>query len=363
MKILTVVGARPQFIKAAPVSRVLRKEHQEVFVHTGQHYDYEMSKIFLEGLHLPEPEYNMGVGSGKHGEQTSKMLMALERVMLNEEPDIVLVYGDTNSTLAGALSAVKLNIPVVHVEAGLRSFNRKMPEEINRVVTDHVSDLLFCPTQTAVNNLKSEGIEDGVWLTGDVMLDALLENIEVAEEKSKILDRLGLSDEAYLLATVHRPGNTDHRDKLSEIVAALLEIEEPIVIPLHPRTEKALKQFGLYAALSADEHVILTPPLGYLDFLKLERHARMILTDSGGVQKEAYFLKRPCITLREETEWVETLENGWNVLVGADSNGIVSEIRGRTIAVKPRHVFGEGNASETIVSILVNIEREVLGGN
>lgn len=353
MKVLTVVGARPQFIKAAPVSSALRKGHQEVFVHTGQHYDYEMSKIFFEGLNLPEPDDNLGVGSGRHGQQTGKMLAELEEVMLGERPDVVLVYGDTNSTLAGALAAVKLHIPVAHVEAGLRSFNRQMPEEINRVVTDHVSDLLFCPTQTALEHLKNEGIENGVWLTGDVMLDALLENIKVAEEKSSILDRLGLRTEAYLLATVHRPSNTDHRQNLANIVAALLEIGEPVVLPVHPRTEKALKRFGLYAPLSEAEGIILTQPLGYLDFLALEQHARMILTDSGGVQKEAYFLHKPCITLREETEWVETLENGWNVLVGANKDKILSNLRDRQISAAPKELFGDGRAAERIMRHLL----------
>jgi UDP-N-acetylglucosamine 2-epimerase (non-hydrolysing) len=354
MRVLTVVGARPQFIKAAPVSKELRKEHHEILVHTGQHYDYEMSKIFFDGLRLPEPDYNLGVGSGSHGKQTGNMLTALERVMLDEELDLVLVYGDTNSTLAGALAAVKLHIPVAHVEAGLRSFNRQMPEEINRVVTDHVSDLLFCPTQMAVDNLKDEGIKNGVWLTGDVMLDALLENIEVAEEKSDILDKLGLSDESYLLATVHRPSNTDYRKNLLSIMEAFLEIEEPVVIPLHPRTEKALKRFGLYDRLSEDASVMLTAPLGYLDFLKLERHARMILTDSGGVQKEAYFLQRPCITLREETEWVETLRDGWNVLARADKKRIVLLIQECSSPEKHASVFGGGYAAEQIVENLLH---------
>jgi UDP-N-acetylglucosamine 2-epimerase (non-hydrolysing) len=351
VKVLSVVGARPQFIKAAPVSRELRKAHQEILVHTGQHYDYELSMVFFEGLELPEPDHNLGVGSGTHGEQTGKMLMALEEVMVDEAPDVVLVYGDTNSTLAGALAAAKLHIPVAHVEAGLRSFNRRMPEEINRVLTDHVSDLLFCPTQTAVDNLRDEGIEVGVWLTGDVMLDALLESIEVAEEKSAILERLGLSNGSYLLATVHRPSNTDDRENLRSIVEAFLALEEPLVIPLHPRTEKALKRFGLYAALAGDDRVILTEPLGYLDFLKLERHARMILTDSGGVQKEAYFLHRPCITLREETEWVEALEGGWNVLAGAKCERILTGVRERNLD-EHRSLFGDGKASGTIVELI-----------
>jgi UDP-N-acetylglucosamine 2-epimerase (non-hydrolysing) len=353
MRIVTIVGARPQFVKTSLVSKVLREEHNEILVHTGQHYDYEMSKVFFEGLSLPEPDYNLEVGSGRHGEQTGKMLAGLEQVMLNERPNIVLVYGDTNSTLAGALAAAKLNIPVAHVEAGLRSFNRQMPEEINRVVTDHISELLFCPTQIAVENLKSEGIKDGVWWTGDVMLDALLGSIEIAEDTSEILDRLGLDNESYLLATVHRASNTDNRNNLSSIVDAFLEIRDPVVMPLHPRAERALKHFGLYAKLSEDRGVILTRPLGYLDFIKLERHARIILTDSGGVQKEAYFLQRPCITLREETEWIETLEHGWNVLVGSNKKLILSSVREHApFGSCNCESFGDGRAARTIAKYL-----------
>lgn len=346
---MSVVGARPQFIKAAPVSRQLRKEHQEILVHTGQHYDYEMSRIFFEGLDLPEADYNLGVGSGTHAEQTGRMLIALEQVMLDESPNMVLVYGDTNSTLAGALAAVKLHLPVAHVEAGLRSYNRAMPEEINRVVTDHVSDVLFCPTQTAVNNLKREGIEKGVWLVGDVMLDAALASVEVAEEKSTILKRLGLNSEEYLLATVHRPSNTDNEDNLRSIVDAFLELGETIVLPLHPRTRKCLEKYGFYERLKRAANVILTQPLGYLDFLKLERHARKILTDSGGVQKEAYFFGVPCITLREETEWVETVEAGWNVIVGANLGRIIDSVNNMYPVKKTPDLFGDGQASAQIV--------------
>ena len=353
MKIVSVVGARPQFIKAAPVSRQLRKEHQEILVHTGQHYDYEMSRIFFEGLDLPEADYNLGVGSGTHAEQTGKMLMALEQVMLDESPDIVLVYGDTNSTLAGALAAGKLHLPVAHVEAGLRSYNRNMPEEINRVVTDHVSDVLFCPTQTAVNNLRREGIEEGVWLVGDVMLDAALVSVEVAEEKSAILERLGLRGKEYLLATVHRPSNTDNKSNLRNILDAFLEIGEAIVLPLHPRTRKCLEKHGFYERLKSAANVILTQPLGYLDFLKLERHARKILTDSGGVQKEVYLFGVPCITLRGETEWVETVEAGWNVLVGSNTAKIVEAVRDFGPDEDRPPFFGDGKAAERIARIML----------
>lgn len=352
MKILSVVGARPQFIKAAPVSKILRESHEEILVHTGQHYDFEMSKIFFEGLNLPSVDHNLGVGSGTHGEQTGKMIPALEKVMLKEQPDVVLVYGDTNSTLAGALGAAKLHLPVAHVEAGLRSFNRRMPEEINRVVTDHVSDLLFCPTETAVENLKNEGIANGVYLTGDVMLDALLMNLDIAEEKSSILEDLGLNGRTYLLVTIHRPSNTDRRENLNSIVDALLELGETIVVPLHPRTRKALQKFGLYPLLENSKQVVLTEPLGYLDFLKLVRHAKSILTDSGGVQKEAYYLKKPCFTLREETEWVETLENNWNVLVGADKGRIISTARSHSPEGEQQSPFGDGHASECILHAL-----------
>ena len=354
MKVLSVVGARPQFIKAAPVSRQLRKEHREILVHTGQHYDYEMSRIFFEGLDLPEVDYNLDVGSGTHAEQTGKMLMALERVMLDESPDMVLVYGDTNSTLAGALAAAKLHIPVAHVEAGLRSYNRAMPEEINRVVTDHVSDTLFCPTQTAVENLKREGVEKGVWLVGDVMLDAALASIGVAEEKSRVLERLGLDEKGYLLATVHRPSNTDNEGNLRGIVDAFLELGETVVLPLHPRTRKCLEKYGLYERLRNAPNVILTPPLGYLDFLKLEKHAKAILTDSGGVQKEAYFFGVPCVTLREETEWVETVRAGWNVTVGVNVARIMHLVHNMRLSYKTPKLFGDGQASEQIVRHLSN---------
>jgi len=353
MKIASVIGARPNFIKAAPVSREIRKEYNEILIHTGQHYDYEMNRIFFNELNIPEPDYYLGVGSGSHSYQTGEMLKRIEKVLIKEKPDIVLVYGDTNSTLAGALAAVKLHIKVGHVEAGLRSFDRKMPEEINRVLTDHCSDLLFCPTKTAVENLKREGITGGVYLTGDVMVDALKENINIAEQKSKILKKLDLKRKSYYLATVHRAENTDNFNRLKNIVDAFCKIEN-LVFPCHPRTERSLKKFGLWDMLQSTVNII--KPIGYLDMLVLEKNAYKILTDSGGVQKEAYILKVPCITLRENTEWVETVEDGWNVLIGADRETIIKMIKEFNPNGEQRNVFGDGKASKNIAEIIKNME-------
>jgi len=351
MKIASVVGARPNFIKLAPVSKELRKEFDEVLVHTGQHYDYEMNKIFFDELGIPEPDYHLGVGSGSHGYQTGEMLKRIEEVLMKEKPDLVLVFGDTNTTLAGALAAVKLHIKVGHIEAGLRSFDKRMPEEINRALTDHCSDILFCPTATSVENLKREGVTNGVYLTGDVMVDALQNNIEIAEKKSKILDELDLKPEEYYLATIHRAENTDDFSRLRSIVDAFCEIGH-IVSPCHPRTEKCLKDFGLWNRLT--EHVKVIKPVGYLDMLMLEKNAKKILTDSGGIQKEAYIFKVPCITLRENTEWVETVEDRWNVLVGANGGAIIKMANSFEPKGKQRGVFGDGKAGEKI--------KEIIGG-
>jgi len=348
LKIATIVGARPQFIKAAPVSRWLRLHHREILVHTGQHYDYLLSEVFFRELGIPTPDYNLGVGSASHGRQTGEMLARLEEVLLQEKPDWVVVYGDTNSTLAGALAAAKLHIPVAHVEAGLRSYNRTMPEEINRVLTDHLSSLLFCPTDTAVRNLAREGINQGVHKVGDVMYDVALWGLEIAEQKSTILETLGVDPGNYLLVTIHRPGNTDDPRNLSAIVSALNDVAETVIFPAHPRTQKALKQWGLHP----NSNVRLIEPVSYLDMLMLEKNARMILTDSGGVQKEAYILGVPCVTLREETEWVETVEAGWNILVGANRERIVEAVRNFQPTGERLPLFGDGNASRRIVEIL-----------
>jgi len=351
MKIATVVGARPQFIKMAPVSREIRKNFKEFIIHTGQHYDYEMDRVFFEELDIPEPDYYLGVGSGTHGYQTGEMLKQIEKILIAEKPDLVLVYGDTNSTLAGALAGAKLGIKVAHIEAGLRSFDRSMPEEINRVITDHCSDLLFCPTETAVKNLNREGIIDGVYPTGDVMTDSLLHNKEIAESKSGILEELGLKSNEYIVATIHRASNTDRKENLENIADAFCEIKETIVFPVHPRTEKYLKEYGLFEKLKVS--VKLVKPLGYLDFLKLMIHAKKIVTDSGGIQKEAYILKIPCITLRENTEWIESVEDGWNMLVSVGKDNIITAIYlFKPSLSKYRNRFGNGNAAKNIVNYL-----------
>ena len=322
MKVCSIVGARPQFIKAAVVSRALRKVASEILIHTVQHYDHAMSAVFFQDLEIPAPDYNLGIGSSSHGAQTGRMLEQLEAVLEKERPDWVLVFGDTNSTLAGALAAAKLNIAVGHVEAGLRSFTRTMPEEVNRIVTDHLSALLFCPSQTAVSNLRQEGITEGVHVVGDVMTEALRFGVDRADRSSTILKRLGLKAKEYLLVTIHRAENTDNNDRLRSILAGLAAIREHIIFPVHPRTEAALVEIEW----DAPAHVHLIPPASYVDMCALESHAKLILTDSGGVQKEAYWLEVPCITLRDETEWVETVEAGWNRLVGADTDRILMAV-------------------------------------
>ncbi len=361
MKLLTVVGARPQFIKAAAFSRVVRRRHTEVLVHTGQHYDATMSDVFFDELALPRPDHHLGVGSGPHGRQTAQILERLEDVMRREAPDAVVIYGDTNSTLAGALAAAKLNIPLAHVEAGLRSFVREMPEEVNRVVADSVSAYLFAPTQTAVDNLLREGhvlpppaagppaaARGRIYLTGDIMYDALLVHAPLAAAQSRILDELALPPGGYALATVHRAANTDDPARLERIIEALAMLGEPVVLPLHPRTRAALA----HTDIEVDAAVRLIDPVGYLDMLALQQHARMVLTDSGGVQKEAYLLGVPCVTLREETEWVETLADGWNVLAGAHPERILAAARRARPPGEPPPVFGDGHAAERMVEAL-----------
>jgi UDP-GlcNAc3NAcA epimerase len=349
MKIVSIIGARPQFIKAAAVSRVLRRQHREVLVHTGQHYDYEMSGIFFEGLDLPQPDANLGVGSGSHGAQTGCMLKGVEDLLLAEQPDYLLIYGDTNSTLAGALAAVKLDVPVVHVEAGLRSFNRRMPEEINRVVADHVSDVLLCPSETAVRNLAAEGITRNVHLVGDVMLDVLNWAKEcVVRNPPEILERLGLERHSYLLATVHRSENTDDLARLSQILNAFNSLDEAVVFPVHPRTRKVIASAGF----KIENHVRLIDPVGYLDMVALVGAARLILTDSGGLQKEAYWLGVPCLTMRNETEWVETVEAGWNTLVGSDTERIIETVRTFAPNGFRPDLYGDGFAAARCVDLL-----------
>lgn len=359
MKLVTVVGARPQFIKAAALSRELRarEEIQEVLVHTGQHYDENMSAVFFEELEIPRPDVHLQIGSASHGVQTGRMLEALESTFAIERPDWVLVYGDTNSTLAGALAAAKLHIPVAHVEAGLRSFNKRMPEEINRVLTDHVSELLFAPTQAAVENLRREGIDiHRVRLTGDVMYDAALFYGAKSDERSGILGSLGLRAGTYALATVHRAENTDDLSRLTAIVQGLLKVAEqlPVVLPIHPRTKRALVDHGLMDILVNKLNVI--EPVGYLDMVQLERHASVIVTDSGGVQKEAYFYRVPCVTLRDETEWIELIETGWNRLVPPRDAESIAHWVLQAIGSqgRPVELYGGGLAARRIAEVLLS---------
>lgn len=349
MKVLTLVGARPQFIKAWPTSAALRSAGIEEFVvHTGQHYDDRMSAQFFAELGLPQPAVNLGVGSGTHGAQTGRMLEGIEQQISRERPDWVLVYGDTNSTLAGALAAAKLHVPVAHVEAGLRSFNRRMPEEINRVLTDHLSARLFCPSQQAVDNLTREGITANVHVVGDVMYDALRHYRPVAEKKSALIAALRLSPRDYYVATVHRAENTDEPARLRALLTSLGTLDAPCVLPLHPRT-RALLEKNAGAALPAGLRLI--EPVGYLDMLALTGNARAVLTDSGGVQKEAYWLGVRCLTLREETEWIETLEQGWNQLVGTDPARLRAALA-RLPTGKPGNHYGAGDAAPKIVRAL-----------
>ena len=359
MKILTVVGARPQFIKAAAISRAIRDEHansiEEIIVHTGQHHDENMSQIFFDELDIPKPKFNLEISGGSHGAMTGKMLEGIERALLQERPDYLLIYGDTNSTLAGAISAAKLHIPIAHVEAGLRSFNMRMPEEVNRILSDRISSLLFCPTQTAVENLASEGIKNGVYQVGDVMYDVALFYKEKAKKNSHIINSLGLINKNFVLATCHRAENTDDPQRLKDILIAFSEIAKAIslVLPLHPRTKKLIAENNLNSFLDS---IITTEPLSFLDMVALEQGAKMILTDSGGVQKEAFFYNTPCITLREETEWVETVSLGWNQLVGANTKAIIQAAEKINMGTTPDaqdNPYGNGNASQEICQYLL----------
>lgn len=371
-KLLSIVGVRPQFVKAAMVCAAVERFNQEhstsdrihhLLLNTGQHYDFEMAEIFFQQLPLPKPDFNLDVGSGSHGAQTGAMLQKIEEVLLLERPDCVIVYGDTNSTLAGALAAVKLHIPVAHVESGLRSFNRRMPEEINRIAADHVSDVLFCPTHASVEQLWREGITESVHFTGDVMLDAVQAFAPVAAAHSHILEELGVIPGQFLLVTIHRAENTDSPDRLEKIVETLCALERPAVFAMHPRLRARLKQDRALAPLNqrllSASHLQIVPPLPYLDMLHLENNAQVVLTDSGGVQKEAYFLATPCLTLRDETEWIETLQDGWNRVVGTSAETIVPLIEsicsqnGASPKSQPRlSEFGDGHASDRILQVL-----------
>jgi UDP-GlcNAc3NAcA epimerase len=351
MHIATIVGARPEFVQLAPVNRALKEEHTVCLIHTGQHYDFPMSGQFFEELSLPPPDYHLACGSASHGAQTARMLEAVEQVLLEERPDWVLVFGDTNTTLAGALAAVKLHIPLAHVEAGLRSFNRTMPEEINRVITDHISNRLFCPTERACRNLQAEGITRGVEIVGDVMYDIQLQVEPVLDERMwSLLSMLNVSPGGYILVTIHRPSNTDDAAAMRNIAAALNALPWPVIFPIHPRTRKCLGDYNI----TWGRHVQLIEPVGYLDMLALERSAYRILTDSGGVQKQAFFFGVPCITLRDETEWQETVESGWNVLVGSRCSAILEAVHIPAPTLSRSQSFGDGHAAARIAQSLAS---------
>jgi UDP-N-acetylglucosamine 2-epimerase (non-hydrolysing)/UDP-GlcNAc3NAcA epimerase len=347
MRVLTVIGNRPQFIKASAVSSRLRALGEEVTVHTGQHYDAELSQIFFDELELPPPEHLLGIGGGTNTSQTARMLAALEPLIADVRPDALLVYGDTNSTLAGALAAVQAGVPVAHVEAGMRSFDRAMPEEVNRVVTDHLSALLLCPSQTAVGNARRESVAGAVELVGDVMVDVALLLQPAARARTGALEPYAVEAGAYLLATAHRAGNVDDPARLALLVELLLALPLPTVLPLHPRTRARLEASDLLAALEQAPHVRLAPPLGYLDFTALLCNARAVVTDSGGVQKEAYLAGVPCVTLRPSTEWVETVDAGWNALVDLDAEAALGALEREPPGERPQ-LYGDGRAGERV---------------
>jgi UDP-GlcNAc3NAcA epimerase len=348
VRIATIIGNRPQFVKAAAVSRGLREHFDELIIHTGQHYDDELSRVFFDELDVPRPAYELGAGTGSNTAQTARILTALEPVLEEVRPQLALVYGDTNSTLAGALAAAQAGIPLGHVEAGMRSFDRTMPEELNRVLADHASDLLLCSTQTAIENLEREGARGEAHLVGDVMADVSLAFRDIAEQRSTILAELRLEPGGYLVVTAHRAGNVDDPERLAALVALLERLPRPVIFPVHPRTKARLEDGGLLERLDG---VTLMAPLGYLDFLKLARHAGAVLTDSGGVQKEAYLLGVPCVTLRDRTEWVETVELGWNVLVDLDAEAALAAIERRPPAERPE-LYGGGHAAQRVAEVL-----------
>lgn len=348
MKIVTVVGARPQFIKAAVVSREIKKHTgiQEIMIHTGQHYDKDMSDVFFSELQIPQPAYNLGIGSGYHGEQTGKMLTEIEKLLIKEKPDWMLVYGDTNSTLAGALAASKLGIRIAHVEAGLRSYNNSMPEEINRIMTDHISSVMFAPTRNACSILEKEGLGDRTVFSGDVMYDSILFYKDITgEDKDAVIS----SSDKFYLATIHRPYNTDVKENLLSIFEALNELDHEVILPLHPRTRKIVSAMDIPM-----KNIIIIDPVGYKDMVKLLNKCEKILTDSGGLQKEAYFMGKQCVTMRTETEWIETLEDGWNIITGADRDNIIKAVSMPEPSKPKGDHFGDGKAGENIINSIIS---------
>ena len=349
MKIVTIIGARPQFVKASVVSQALKDAgHDELLVDTGQHYDDNMAKIFFEEMGIPRPRYHLGVGSGTHAYQTAQSLVGIEQILIDESPDWMIVYGDTNATIAGALAAAKLQVPIAHIESGLRSYNREMPEEINRVVTDVLSDIRFVPTEVAKNNLAREGMEEGVHIVGDVMVDSLMKYTQIAEKRSTLLTDLGLKDNPFVLLTIHRPSNADSDERLLTILENVAAGGVPVIFPVHPRSRNRVE--SLMSKVSLE--IQLIDPVGYLDMMMLEKYASMVVTDSGGVQKEAYLHKTPCLTVRNETEWVETVNDGWNILVGVDPSLIPGYIRSFPKPTRWAHHYGDGTASQKIVALM-----------
>ncbi len=360
MRVLTVIGNRPQFVKAAAVSFRLREAAEEVLVHTGQHYDAELSQVFFDELELPRPEHLLDLGGGSNTEQTGRMLSALGPLLAAERPDVVLVYGDTNSTLAGALAAAQMRIPVAHVEAGMRSFDRTMPEELNRVLADHASDLLLCSSAAPAEHLRHENVSGEVVVVGDVMVDVAQLLAPRARERTSVLEACEVEPGGFLLATAHRAGTVDDPERLERLVALLAAMPDPVVLPLHPRTRARLEAAGLLGELEAAPGVRLVPPLGYLDFTALLLHARAVLTDSGGVQKEAYLAGVPCVTLRDRTEWTETVQAGWNALVGLDADAARAALERERPAERPP-LYGDGRAGERVVQALLALrERAVV---
>lgn len=351
MRIVTVVGARPQYIKAAFFSREFRINNIEILVNTGQHYDSNMTDVFFKELGIPEANYNLGIGSGSHGYQTSKMIEEIERILSVEKPDSVLVFGDTNSTLSGALAACKIHIPVIHVEAGLRSYNKKMPEEINRLLTDHLSSLLICPSQTGVNNLAKEGITDGVYNLGDIMIDSLNFALRYVS-KTNVIERNNLKENEYYLLTLHRAENTDNFEKLEIVLETLLGLEKTVVFPVHPRTRKLLSSSRIYK--KNQKKINFIDPVGYFDIISLLQSCSMLITDSGGLQKEAYWLRKPCVTLRTETEWIETILSGWNILSNIDRQEIVMKVTNFKLPKEYEPFYGEYGVSKRVVELIEN---------
>jgi UDP-N-acetylglucosamine 2-epimerase len=356
MKIVSIVGARPQFIKLMPLSKEIRKKHTEIIIHTGQHYDLKMSELFFKELHIPNPDYNLEVGSGSNGIQLAEMLKRTEKILLQEKPDLVLVYGDTNSTLAGALSAVQNHIPVAHVEAGPRNKRIDIPEMLNRLIVDNICPLLFCATQKNYENLVKEGLNNNAFFVGDLMYDVFLQNLKLMEKRQEILSDYNLKKNEYHVATCHRAENTDNKQRLQTIIEGMDESDEKIVFSVHPRTKKMIKKFNLESILQKSENIIDIEPLGYLDFLQLEYNAKKIITDSGGVQREAYFLQKPCINIYDHTYWPEIEEDGWQIVTGINKEKIIHDIKTFQPRDKQSQLFGDGKAAEKIVNIIEKID-------